>query len=76
MAPNACHVQARLHPRCEKGQGTVEFAVVTAAIMVMVVALGALWRLIQDGAFVVHAVASASHHVQGALGAVADVFMF
>lgn len=76
MAPNACRMQAKLHPRYEKGQGTVEFAVVTAAIVVVVVALGALWRLLQDGAFVAHAAASASHHVQGAFGAVADVFMF
>lgn len=58
------------------GQGTVEFAVVTAAILSIVIALGVLWRAFEGGLFVEHAVASASHHVQGALGAVADVFMF
>ena len=58
------------------GQSTVEFAVVAAALLAIVVGLGALWRAFGDGLFVMHAVASASHHVQGAIGAMADVFAF
>ena len=48
----------------------------TAALLAVVVAIGALWRAFGDGLFVEHAVASASHHVQGAIGAIADVFMY
>lgn len=58
------------------GQSTVEFAVVTAAVLAVVAGLGALWRAFEGGMFVEHAVASASHHVQGALGGLVDVFMF
>ncbi|OUO92165.1 hypothetical protein B5F40_02015 [Gordonibacter sp. An230] len=60
-----------------KGQGTVEFAVVTAAFLAMLVALGMLWRCLEGGLFVEHALLSASHHVQlAAPGSVADVFLF
>lgn len=48
----------------------------TATILAVIVGLGALWRAFEGGMFVEHAIASASHHVQGALGAVADVFMY
>ena len=61
----------------ESGQGTVEYALVMAAIMSIVVALGALAKLLGDGTFVEHALACASHHVQAATpGAVADVFIY
>lgn len=58
----------------EAGQGTVEYAVVTAALLCVCVALGALWRALSSGLFTVHALAAASHHVQGAVGWVADLF--
>lgn len=59
------------------GQSTVEFAVVTAALMCVATGLCALWNLLGAGAFVDHALLSASHHVQAATGfALADVFMF
>lgn len=61
----------------EHGQGTVEFAVVTAAFLAVALACGALWRALGDGLFVEHALASASHHVQlAAPGNVADVFLY
>lgn len=61
----------------ERGQSTVEFAVVTAALIVIVVAAGALWRHLEDGRFVEHALSSASHHVElTAPGSVADVFLY
>lgn len=61
----------------EAGQGTVEFAVVMAGFLVVVVGLGVLWRAFEGGLFVEHALAAASHHVQGvAPGTIADVFLY
>ena len=69
----------------ECGQGTVEFALVTAAFLAAVIALGALWRGLEAGMFVDHALMSASHHIQispsGRIqmtmpGSVADVFLY
>ena len=61
----------------ERGQGTVEFALVTAGLLAVIVACGALWRSFEGGLFVEHALTAASHHVQGvAPGAVADVFLY
>lgn len=59
-----------------RGQATVEFALVVAALMVVVVACGSLWRLVESGVFVEHALSAASHHIGGAIGAVADVFSY
>ena len=59
------------------GQSTVEYVVVLAAFLAVVVGLGALVHLFSDGAVANHAVFSASHHVGGDfLGAVLDVFTF
>ena len=58
------------------GQGTVEFAIVTAALLAVVVGLGALWRLFGDGIVLDHALASASHHLSGSIGAIIDVFCY
>lgn len=60
----------------ERGQSTVEYAVVMAAVLAIVIALGMLWGAIDGGMFVQHAVASASHNVQGAAGGIADVFCY
>lgn len=50
---------------------------VTAAFLAVIVACGALWRGLEAGMFVEHALASASHHVQTAMpGSVADVFLY
>lgn len=58
------------------GQSTVEFAVVTAALLCVVIALGAMGRMAGQGVLVEHAVAAASHHVAGSIAAVADVFAY
>lgn len=59
------------------GQSTVEYVVVLAALLAVVVGLGALVHLFSDGTVTNHAVFSASHHVGGdSLGAVLDVFTF
>ncbi|MCL1797826.1 MAG: hypothetical protein FWG24_05910 [Eggerthellaceae bacterium] len=60
-----------------QGQGTVEFAVVCAAFVSLVVALSVLWHALQSGLFVEHALASASHHLQSvSAGVVGDVFLY
>lgn len=69
------------HQRCcnshEKGQATVEFAVIAAAFFSLVVALGVLWRAFDQGLFIQHALSSASHHIESvSLGGIADVFLF
>lgn len=59
----------------EDGQSTVEYAIVSAALLVVVLALGLLWNLGDDGIFVDHAQSSASHHLEdAAAGIVGDVF--
>lgn len=61
----------------EAGQSTVEFAVVAAAFLAVVLGLGALWRVASGGLFVDHAVTCASHHVQGAIAqSAADVLLY
>lgn len=61
----------------ERGQATVEFAVVTAGFLAATIALGALWHAIGDGLLVDHAVAVASHHLQtAALSTVVDIFLY
>lgn len=73
-----CHVRRRIGlPLGERGQGTVEFALVTAGLLTVIVACGALWRVFEGGLFVEHALMAASHHVQGAApGSIADVFLY
>ena len=61
----------------QSGQGTVEYAIVLAGLLCVVVGLGALSNALSDGLFVQHALVSASHHVQAAaLGSVGDVFSY
>lgn len=61
----------------ERGQATVEFAVVAAAFASVVVALSALWHVMGEGLLVQHALAGASHHVQDVMPAyLSDVFLF
>lgn len=63
--------------RSERGQGTVEYAVVLAGVLCAIMALGVLAKAMGEGLFVEHALMSASHHLQlAALGSVADVFAF
>ncbi|TGY74159.1 hypothetical protein E5332_03430 [Enterorhabdus sp. NM05_H27] len=60
----------------ETGQGTVEYAVVTAGVVCVIVALGALWRILSAGIVVNHALMAASHHLEGALGWAFDIFSY
>lgn len=59
------------------GQGTVEYAVVLFAFLAMLAGADAIWRMLEAGMPVQHALQSASHHVASvAPGAFSDVFMY
>jgi Flp pilus assembly protein TadG len=59
------------------GQGTVEFALICAGFLSLLLALGALWHAFQSGTFVAHALLSASHHLsEVAPGVIGDVFLY
>lgn len=71
--------RAPVNPRlklCDaKGQSTVEFALVTAAFLIVFVGLGIMWKSFSQGVVIDHAVAAAPYHVSGGSDAVvADVF--
>lgn len=59
------------------GQSTVEYAIVLAAFLAVVMGLGALSNLFTAGTVVDHALLSASHHIGGDVSsAVLDIFSF
>lgn len=59
------------------GQGTLEFALIGAAFLSLVIAGGILWQTLDAGLLVEHALSSASHHVGGSVpGVVGDVFLY
>lgn len=60
----------------ERGQATVEYALLLAAFLTVIVGLGLLMRALDSGLFVEHALASASHHVQASMGWMTDVFSY
>lgn len=61
----------------QAGQSTVEFALVTAGLLAVFAACGALWHFLDAGILVQHALSSASHHVGGTvLGGLGDVFLY
>lgn len=57
-------------------QSTVEYAVVVAALLCIVIGLGALFRVLESGLIVEHAVTAASHAVFTIVGGAADVFSY
>lgn len=66
----------RVHER-ELGQSTVEFAIITAGLLALVVALGVLWNALNSGLLIEHALAAASHHlVQVPAAFLADIFRY
>lgn len=59
------------------GQSTVEFVIVTAGLICVVVALGALWHSVNSGLLVEHALSAASHHLVDVPAAfIVDIFRF
>ena len=60
-----------------RGQATVEYAIVFVAFLALVVALGALWDVLSGALVVQHALQSASHHLSGvAPGVIFDAFLY
>ncbi|EOS50915.1 hypothetical protein [Adlercreutzia caecimuris] len=47
-----------------------------AAFVCVILAGGAVWRMLSSGLVIDHALLSASHHMQGAASWVIDVFSF
>lgn len=79
MGCHSCRHQwpVRLFPGECHGQGTLEYALVMVGFLSVVAALASLWRVLDGGVFVEHALMSASHHVQAVSpGVAADVFLF
>lgn len=61
----------------ERGQATVEYAVVAAGFLALTVALVTFWRMLDGGLLVEHALAVASHHIQAvAPTTVVDIFLY
>lgn len=59
------------------GQSTVEYVIVFAAFLALVLGLGTMADLFQSGLVVEHALQSASHHLKNvATGAWADVLLY
>lgn len=57
------------------GQSTIEFAIVTLALLFIVIACGAIWRLSDEGLLIEHTLSNASHHLsEAAAGVIGDVF--
>lgn len=59
----------------ESGQTSLEYAVVCAALIVIVVACGALWRFGADGGFSDSALRHASHSIE-AQGGIVDALLY
>lgn len=60
-----------------RGQGTVEYALVTAVFLVVAVAFGALVHALGEGVFAQHIAASASHIVDsGLIQAAGDILYY
>ncbi|MEG0374075.1 MAG: hypothetical protein RR547_01530 [Raoultibacter sp.] len=61
----------------ERGQGTVEYALVLFSLLAIIVACGVLWHAIETGSFVDHAAMSASHNLASVSpGAFVDVLLY
>ena len=58
------------------GQSTVEYAVVAAAMLAIVVGLGALADFLREGVILQHAAQAASHNPSASPGGVVDVFCY
>ena len=66
-----------MHLDNERGQSTVEFAVVMAAFLAVMTALAVMWRAFEGGLLVEHALAVASHHIQSvAPVTLVDIFLY
>jgi hypothetical protein len=78
MKGKGMHALGNKAPRLGfKGQATVEYLIVGALFLVVILALGALANRLQEGLFVQHAIESASHATGGnTLGVIGDVLLY
>lgn len=60
----------------KKAQSTVEFAIIFLVLVGIVVALSVIFKKIDAGLFLDHAILAASHNVEQAIGGWCDVFVF
>lgn len=60
----------------KKAQSTVEFAIIFLVLVGIVVALSAIFKKMDVGMFLDHAILAASHNVEQAIGGWCDVFVF
>lgn len=59
------------------GQSSVEYVIVFAAFLAMVIGLGAVANLLESGLVLEHALQSASHHLSNVpTAAWADIFLY
>lgn len=66
-----------MHHDKNKGQSSVEYALVLVAFLALIVGLGVIGRFVSEGVIIDHALQSASHHLQEvASGAWSDVFIY
>ena len=70
--------RARDAIREERGQSTVEYALVLAAFLAAIVALGAVWRVVGAGGLQRLSEQAASHAIEGeaAAGGMHDIVLF
>lgn len=60
-----------------KGQSSVEYAIVFAAFLAVVIGLGAMADLLGSGLILDHALQSASHHLKDVASAAwSDIFLY
>ena len=60
-----------------RGQATVEYAIVAVALLAIVLGLGAVGSRLEEGLFVRHAVESASHAFgPNLMGTIGDVLLY
>lgn len=61
----------------ERGQATVEYALVLVAFLSIALGLGAVWRAVRDGGLLDGAVGAASHTWSGSmLGTLRDIALY
>ena len=59
------------------GQSSVEYVIVFAAFLAMIIGLGAVANLLESGLVLEHALQSASHHLSNVpTAAWADIFLY
>lgn len=71
--PSKAASDRRMGGRNRRGQGTVEYALVTVAFLAIALCLGVLWRFIADGGFASGVVDSLTHRLAKGM---ADIVLF